>query len=167
MQGACVLTRGPACNSYKAAEGGQRMSEEIVVRPAQSKSAAPASAPPAASEPQLDLRSPVVEPVPVEAPWWNSGPGRGALIVLVLFALAYALRETRELVLPIVVGLLMAIVLAPIAAALRKLRVPHALAAGMVVVCFASALAAAVYGLAEPTASWIENAPQTFRGLEK
>jgi predicted PurR-regulated permease PerM len=142
------------------------MSEDTIVSRVQAQVPVPAEVP-ASPQLLLEVRSPVVEPVPIEQPWWSTGPGRGALIVLLLFALAYVLRETRELVLPIVVGLLMAIVLSPIAAALRKLRVPHAVAGGIVVVCFAGTLGAVVYALAEPTAAWIENTPQTFRGLEK
>src|SRR6185295_18592709 len=76
---------------------------------------------------------PVAEPPPpAPLPWWDTGPGRAALITLVIFALAYVLQLTRELVLPIVVALLVAIVLSPIARGLRKLHLPHALAAGIV-----------------------------------
>ena len=72
------------------------------------------------SEEPVPVALPVVEPPAPEAPhWWSTGPARAALIVLVVFALAYMLQVTRELVLPIVVALLIAIVLSPIARALR------------------------------------------------
>ena len=110
---------------------------------------------------------PVVEPPPAIIPWWGRGPGRAALIVLLVFALAYTLQATRELVLPIVVALVIAIVLSPIAAWLHKLRLPHALAAGIVVVLFAGSVAAGLYALADPAASWMERAPQTLRDVQR
>ena len=121
----------------------------------------------AADPPEL-AQVPVVEPAPPAAtPWWGTGPGRGALIVLLIFALAYTLQVTRELVLPIVIAVLIAIVLSPVARFLRALHVPHALAAGMVVLSFASSAAAGAYALMDPAASWIERAPQTLRDVQK
>src|SRR3954453_11306762 len=65
-----------------------------------------------AKEPLERVDAPVVEPPPPPpVPWWGTGPGRAALIVLLVFAIAYTLQVTRELVLPIVVALLVAIVL--------------------------------------------------------
>jgi len=120
------------------------------------------------SEEPVPVAVPVVEPPAPEAPhWWSTGPARAALIVLVVFALAYMLQVTRELVLPIVVALLIAIVLSPIARALRKIGLPHALAAGIVVVLFAGSVAAGVYALTDPAASWVERAPQTLRDVQK
>jgi predicted PurR-regulated permease PerM len=111
---------------------------------------------------------PIVEPPPPRPiPWWETGPGRAALIVLVVFALAYTLQVTRELVLPIVIALLISIVLSPIAGWLRKLRLPHALAAGIVVTLFAGSVGAGVYALTDPAASWIERAPQTMREVQR
>ena len=109
----------------------------------------------------------MVEPPPAIIPWWGTGRGRAALIVLLVFALAYTLQVTRELVLPIVVALVIAIVLSPIAAWLRKLRLPHALAAGIVVILFAGSVAAGLYALADPAASWMERAPQTLRDVQR
>src|SRR6478672_890276 len=120
------------------------------------------------SEEPVPVALPVVEPPAPEAPhWWSTGPARAALIVLVVFALAYMLQVTRELVLPIVVALLIAIVLSPIARALRKIGLPHALAAGIVVVLFAGSVAAGVYALTDPASSWVERAPQTLRDVQK
>ena len=147
------------------------MGDKPVLIPAGTEHAAgpPENAMPAqTAEPPEPAQIPVVEPAPpAPAPWWDTGPGRGALIVLLVFALAYTLQVTRELVLPIVIALLIAIVLSPIARFLRTLHVPHALAAGMVVLLFASSVAAGVYVLMDPAASWIERAPQTLRDVQK
>jgi predicted PurR-regulated permease PerM len=146
------------------------MGDESVVNAARTATSAPEVTPaPAPVEPAVTspVQVPVAEPPPSERPWWTAGPGRAALIILMLFALAYALQVTRELVLPIVVALLIAIVLSPIAAALRKLGLPHALAGAVVVLLFAGTVAAGIYALADPAANWIENSPQTFRGVEK
>jgi predicted PurR-regulated permease PerM len=124
--------------------------------------------PPLVTAPEDAAPVPVAEPPPpAPLPWWEAGLGRAALIILVVFALAYMLQVTRELVLPIVVALLIAIVLSPIARALRKLHLPHALAAGIVVLMFAGGVAAGVYALTDPAASWIERAPQTLRDVQK
>lgn len=122
----------------------------------------------AATEPIEPVDVPVVEPAPpAPAPWWGTGPGRAGLIVLLVFALAYTLQVTRELVLPIVVALLIAIVLSPITRFLRKLHLPHALAAGIVVLLFAGGVVSGIYALMDPAASWIERAPQTLRDVQK
>lgn len=110
---------------------------------------------------------PVVQPPPEVVPWWDTGPGRGALIVLLIFALAYVLQASRDLVLPIVVALVIAIVLSPVAAALRRLHLPHVLAAAIVVLFFAGAVAAGVYALTDPAVNWMERAPQTMRDVQK
>src|SRR5215475_2485892 len=101
---------------------------------------APGERTPVPEEPVV-VTPPVAHP-PAEHPWWDAGPGRAALIVLVVFALACMLQFTRELVLPIVVALMIAIVLSPVARALHRLLVPRALAAGIVVLLFAGSVAA-------------------------
>ena len=139
----------------------------VLIDPAPAATVRAAENPAASHADNGDARVPVVEPIPVVNPWWEAGPARGALIVLLVFALAYVLQATRQLVLPIVVALLIAIVLSPIAAWLRKLHLPHALAGGIVVLLFASAVAAGVYALADPATSWIERAPETLRDVQK
>jgi predicted PurR-regulated permease PerM len=118
-------------------------------------------------EPALAQPMPVVQPPPEVVPWWDTGPGRGSLIVLLIFALAYVLQASRELVLPIVVALVIAIVLSPVAAALRRLHLPHVLAAAIVVLLFAGGVAAGVYALTDPAMNWMERAPQTMRDVQK
>jgi len=145
------------------------MADTSVLVPERSSAMPPPDEPPvAAKEVEAVVQQvPIVEPPPAAMPWWGTGPGRAALIVLLVFALAYTLQATRELVLPIVVSLLIAIVLSPIAAWLHKLRVPHALAAGIVVVLFAGSVAAGLYALTDPAASWMERAPQTLRDVQR
>src|SRR5690349_20152000 len=146
------------------------MGDKPVLIPAASELIAPdaSSAATPVPEPIEPVDAPVVEPPPPPpVPWWGTGPGRAALIVLLVFALAYTLQVTRELVLPIVVALLIAIVLSPIARFLRRLHFPHALAAGIVVLLFAGSVAAGIYALMDPAASWMERAPQTLRDVQK
>jgi len=146
------------------------MGDKPVLIPAAPELIAPDAgrAPTAAPEPIEPVDAPVVEPPPPPPiPWWGTGPGRAALIVLLVFALAYTLQVTRELVLPIVVALLIAIVLSPITRFLRRLHLPHALAAGIVVLLFAGSVAAGIYALMDPAASWMERAPQTLRDVQK
>ena len=89
-----------------------------------------------------------------------------ALGALLLFALAYALRLARPVLLPLVLSGLLAMLLAPLTRLLRRARLPAALAALIVVGAFAGAAGWGVAMLAEPAATWIGRAPETMRELE-
>jgi predicted PurR-regulated permease PerM len=101
------------------------------------------------------------------APWWITRPGRVALGALLLFALAYALRLARPLLLPIVLSGLLAVLLAPLVRLLRRLHLPAILAAAIVVAAFTGAAGTVVAMLAEPVTTWIGRAPETMRDLER
>jgi predicted PurR-regulated permease PerM len=100
-------------------------------------------------------------------PWWLTRPGRAGLAALLAFALAYAVRMTRPLFLPLAISFLLAVALAPIVRVLRRIHLPSPLAAGIVVAAFTVASGGAVYALADPVAKWIARAPETMRDIEQ
>ena len=100
-------------------------------------------------------------------PWWTTSVGRALLLLLVLLAFGYTLRFSQALMLPIVLALLLAIILAPMVRLLRKLFLPNVIAAAIVVAAFAGGAGFAIYSLADPAANWLERAPQTMRDLER
>src|SRR5213075_2136043 len=100
-------------------------------------------------------------------PWWLSPPGRAGLGALMVFALAWALRVARPVLLPLVLAFLLAVALTPVARWLRSVRVPSSLAAAIVAAAFTAATGAAAFALADPAIDWIERAPQTLHQLER
>ena len=100
-------------------------------------------------------------------PWWLTRPGRAGLAVLLVFALGYALKIARPLLLPLAISILLAVALVPLVRLLRKLRLPSPLAAGIVVAAFTIAAGGAVYALADPATEWIARTPETIRDIEK
>lgn len=85
-----------------------------------------------------------------------------------LFALAllYTLYFAAELVLPLLVAALLAMVLAPLVVGLRKRGCPRALAALVVTATLVGAFGWGIEMLAAPAADWLHRAPQSLRLLE-
>lgn len=93
--------------------------------------------------------------------------GRWATIGLFVLALIAALRLGSSLVLPILMAGLLALVLAPPVAWLARHRVPHALAAGVVMLAVVTAGGTAIRVLAPPAVSWLERAPETLEQAQR
>ena len=100
-------------------------------------------------------------------PWWDTRPGRVGLGMLAVFAGAWAMQLARPLLLPIVLAVLIASVLAPLVRLLGILRLPAPVGAALVVALFAAGIGFGVYALSEPALGWLERAPQTLREVEK
>lgn len=89
-----------------------------------------------------------------------------ALTVLLLLAIVFALKVAEDFALPVVLAVLMSFVLAPMVRALRQLRLPSPLAAGIVLAAVLATLSWGVFKLAQPAAEWVARAPQEMRRLE-
>jgi predicted PurR-regulated permease PerM len=100
-------------------------------------------------------------------PWWHCAPGRAGLGALLVFTLAWAMRATRPVLLPLVLAILLAVVLSPAVRWLRRFRLPPPLAAACVVSAFTAAAGFAIYTIADPAIDWIERAPQTLHQVER
>jgi predicted PurR-regulated permease PerM len=72
----------------------------------------------------------------------------------------------RTLLLPIVLAILGSLVLRPVVAGTRRLGIPSALGAALVVGALIGAGGYAVVTLATPAAAWIERAPQSARTIQ-
>ncbi len=100
-------------------------------------------------------------------PWWHSAPGRAGLGALLVFALAWAMRATRPVVLPLVLAILFAVVLSPLVRWLGRFRLPAPLAAACVVAAFTAAAGYGIYTIADPAIDWVERAPETLHQVER
>ncbi|HEX2223960.1 MAG TPA: AI-2E family transporter [Thermoanaerobaculia bacterium] len=90
-----------------------------------------------------------------------------ALTGLFVLALFYTLYLGRSFFLPIVLALLLSFVLSPVVRFLRRLRIPTALGAGLVVFGLLGGLVFGVYELAGPASEWAQQAPRSLRRLER
>src|SRR4051812_24552050 len=90
-----------------------------------------------------------------------------ALSGLLILACFYTLYFARAFFLPIVLALLLTFLLSPLVRGLKKLRIPEALGAGIVVLGLLGLLGLGVYELAGPAYDWVQQAPTSLRKLER
>lgn len=101
---------------------------------------------------------PVAPPPPSPAASW-------ALRILVGIALVFLLQFARPLLLPIVVAVAFTFLLAEPVRKLRRLGIPEAAGAGIVVGAVIGALVLVVSMLAAPAGEWLDRAPTTVKQL--
>lgn len=89
-----------------------------------------------------------------------------ALVGLFLLAVFYTLKVARPVALPIVLALLVSLLLNPLVRVLSGLRLPRAVAAGLVVLGLLGLLGVAGYQVADPASDWMARAPGDMRRLE-
>ena len=85
-----------------------------------------------------------------------------ALVILAALAVLYTLYFARSLFLPIVVAILLDFLLRPVVRGLKRLHIPEAIGAGLVIVGALGLLAGGVYGLSGPASQWVARAPESF-----
>src|SRR5215203_2761542 len=90
-----------------------------------------------------------------------------ALTGLLILATFYTLYFGRAFFLPIVLALLLNSLLSPVVRGLKRMHIPNALGAALVVFGMLGALGWGVYELAGPAYEWAQKAPQTMRRLER
>lgn len=90
-----------------------------------------------------------------------------ALTGLLILAAFYTLYFGRAFFLPIVLAMLLNFLLSPVVRFLRKLRIPNAMGAALVVFGLVGGVSWGVYELSGPAYEWAEKAPQTMRKLER
>jgi predicted PurR-regulated permease PerM len=92
-------------------------------------------------------------------------PGMTALLVL---ASCFALDAARDYFLPIFLALIVYFILSPLVRALhRRLRLPPALGAAVVLLLLIGATVFAFSRLAEPASEWMAKAPRSLRSVER
>lgn len=112
---------------------------------ATSSLSATASRPP---RPKLELQSPM-------------------LVGLLVLAVFYTLYLGREFFLPIVLAVMLSFLLSPVVRGMRRIWVPEALGAALLVLALLSLLGTGIFQLAGPAYSWAEGAPLSLRKVEK
>jgi len=88
------------------------------------------------------------------------------LAALVVLAVLYTLYFARAVLLPIVLAALLALILMPAVRALKRLHVPRALGAALVVAALAASLGGLLAWVYDPASQWIEKAPFTLSEVE-
>jgi predicted PurR-regulated permease PerM len=113
----------------------------------------PATAPPEAAEPDET-------PAPAHAADRVQAVAAMGLLVL---GVLYTLYVARDFLLPIVLAILLKFLLAPVPRALRRLRIPEAASAFVVLVLLVGGLGFVVSSLVDPASEWMARAPDTAR----
>jgi predicted PurR-regulated permease PerM len=83
-----------------------------------------------------------------------------------VLAVFYTLHLAQDLFLPIVLALLLAMLLRPVTRLLRRVRLPPAPAAALVLAALVATTGTALYGLWTPASDWVARAPQDLKQLE-
>lgn len=89
-----------------------------------------------------------------------------ALTGLFFLAAFYTLYLGRAFFLPIILAILLSLLLSPVVRLLKKLRIPEALGAALVVFGLLGLLGWGVYELATPAYEWVQQAPRSLRKVE-
>ena len=91
-----------------------------------------------------------------------------ALVILTILALFYTLYFAAGIILPLVMAMTLALLLAPAADTLnRRLRLPRMLAAALLILLLLSFIVALCYAISVPAAGWIAKAPEGIPVLVK
>ncbi|MGH7703087.1 MAG: AI-2E family transporter [Gemmatimonadales bacterium] len=85
---------------------------------------------------------------------------------LFLLGLLYTLRFARPFLVPVVLALLLSFLLRPSVRWLRRIRIPEAVGAALVLCILLGAAGTAIYQLSDPAANWVSKAPQSLRKIE-
>jgi predicted PurR-regulated permease PerM len=90
-----------------------------------------------------------------------------ALWVLALIALAFFLRATQSLLIPIAIGILLSYALAPLVTALERCRIPRAVAAAVVLLVLVGITGWSAYSLRDEVVRATEALPKAARRLNQ
>jgi len=90
---------------------------------------------------------------------------RCMLAILVVLALTVC-YIAQELLVPLTLGILFALLLSPIVSLLQRLRLPRAFGSALVLATVIALFVGALASLAQPARDWVANAPQTIRTIQ-
>jgi len=89
-----------------------------------------------------------------------------SLTGLFILATVYTLYVARSFFLPIVLALLLSFLFAPLVRALKRVHIPEAVGAALVLVTVIGGAVYGVYQLSTPASSWIASTPDTLRKID-
>jgi predicted PurR-regulated permease PerM len=88
----------------------------------------------------------------------------GGLLILAVF---YTLYFIREIILPITIAILLNFLFSPVVRWLKKrVRLPYAVSAALILVLLIGTITVTVYNLAQPAAAWLSKGPEGLRTVE-
>jgi predicted PurR-regulated permease PerM len=96
-----------------------------------------------------------------------SGTPAVAVKGLFILALFYTFYFARSFLLPIVLAILLSLILYPAVRALKRIAIPEAAGAAIVVLTLAGVLGTALYQLFEPASEWIGKMPRITEQVER
>jgi predicted PurR-regulated permease PerM len=90
-----------------------------------------------------------------------------SLVGLFALAVLYTLHLAQDFFLPIVLAILLDFLLSPVVRAMRKLRIPEPVGAGIVVLGVLLVLGAGAWYLTGPASDWLERAPESMTTVQQ
>ena len=88
------------------------------------------------------------------------------LWIVAICVLVAALRLGRDLLVPVVLAVLLALVLSGIVETLRGWRIPRPLSAVVLVLLIGAAMGSVIHAVGSPARQWMESAPHVLRTIE-
>ncbi|SFH14517.1 Predicted PurR-regulated permease PerM [Palleronia marisminoris] len=92
---------------------------------------------------------------------------RGLLTIAVLIGLTVACFFARDVLLPVILGLMVALTLSPVVRWASRRGVAPPLTAVALVLSLAGVIGAAGYAMSEPVSNWVETAPQMGQEVQR
>jgi predicted PurR-regulated permease PerM len=88
-----------------------------------------------------------------------------ALTTIAAVAVVYLLQYARAVLIPVVLGILVSYALEPVVSALRQVRIPRAIGAGVAVALLIGALAVGLYSLSDEAMSVVNSVPEATQRI--
>ena len=86
---------------------------------------------------------------------------------LLVLAVFYTLYFVREIILPITIAILLNFLFSPAVRWLKKrLRLPYALSAALIILMLIATVTLTIYNLAQPAAAWVSKTPASLKRVE-
>jgi predicted PurR-regulated permease PerM len=89
------------------------------------------------------------------------------LVLLSVLAVVAACYLAQEVIGTIMLALLFSLLFSPLVGAMQRLRLPRALASGLIVLAIIALFIGALYALAQPAKDWIANAPAAIHSVSQ
>ena len=88
-----------------------------------------------------------------------------AIKIIAILAVLYTLQVARDVILPITLALIFALLLAPAVSRLQTIGLPRSLAAIILMTIGLGVISTAVYALASPASEWLQRVPEAISVL--
>jgi predicted PurR-regulated permease PerM len=89
-----------------------------------------------------------------------------ALVGLFVLALFYTIHAGRVFFLPIALAILLDFLLGPAVRQMKRVGIPEAIGAALILIAVLASLATSIYYLAEPARAWLASVPSSVRQVE-